>query len=213
MNNNNNYFLNENILMQEVLQVCTNIIGARDEYTQGHSHHVYIITKAILEIGNLPLDLFKVGNAALLHGIGKIMIPRSILKKEGALTSEEWELIRRHPEYGKQMLQDTYFEELSEWILYHHERIDGKGYYGLNKDEIPLASKVIAVADTFSALRTYRSYRPALSVKDTIGILKESAGTQLDEEIVNILLGQGKVFLEELQCNCPICVKQRALTA
>lgn len=68
------------------------------------------------------------------------------------------------------------------------QRMDGKGYYGLRGDEIPLASKIIAVADTFSALRTYRIYRPAKSIQDTVAIMKEAAGTQLDADVVNLLL-------------------------
>ncbi|MDL2263761.1 HD domain-containing protein [Synergistaceae bacterium OttesenSCG-928-I11] len=193
----------------EILKICTNIIGARDEYTQGHSHHVYVVTEAIFEAGHFPIDREKLAHAALLHDIGKILVPENVLNKDCSLSDEEWEIIRQHPVSGCNLLQGTMFEDIGDWILYHHERMDGKGYHGLSGDGIPLASRIIAVADTFSALRTYRAYRPAKSIQDTIRILKEAAGTQLDANVVQTLLSYDEDFLEALECNCEICKRRK----
>lgn len=203
--------LNERFCTQDdMLKIFTNIIGARDEYTQGHSHHVYTIVQAIAEAGNFPIDTQKLAQAALLHDIGKILVSDAILNKDGVLNDAEWAEIRRHPEYGRQLLQGTLFEDIGEWILYHHERMDGKGYYGLRGEDIPLAARIIAVADTFSALRTYRVYRPAKSIGETIAIMSAAAGTQFDAEILTVLLSYGEDFLEKLECNCEICKRRRA---
>lgn len=193
----------------EILKICTNIIGARDEYTQGHSHHVFVVVEAILQAGNYSIDREKLAHAALLHDIGKILVPENILNKDDSLSDEEWNVIRQHPTNGRNLLQDTMFEDIGDWILYHHERIDGRGYHGLSRDEIPLASRIIAVADTFSALRTYRAYRHAKSIQETIRILKEAAGTQLDANVVQALLSYDESFLEALECNCEICKRRK----
>lgn len=193
----------------EILKICTNIIGARDEYTQGHSHHVFVVVEAILEAGNYCIDREKLAHAALLHDIGKILVPESVLNKDDSLSDEEWDVIRQHPTNGRNLLLGTMFEDIGDWILYHHERIDGRGYHGLSGDEIPLASRIIAVADTFSALRTYRAYRHAKSIQETIRILKEAAGTQLDADIVQVLLSYDEKFLEALECNCEICKRRK----
>lgn len=115
-----------------------------------------------------------------------------------------------HPKEGKKLLEGTLFDDLGDWILYHHERMDGKGYYGLSADDIPLESRIIAVADTFSALRTYRAYRPAKSIDEAVDIIRNAAGTQLDAGIVETFLSLGKDALENLQCNCDICAHRRS---
>lgn len=198
-------------MSEDILKVFANIIGARDEYTQGHSHHVYVIAETIAGLlpGGMDVDLPKLKNAALLHDIGKILTPDNVLNKKGTLSDEEWEIMRRHPAEGKRLLDGTVFAELGDWILYHHERMDGKGYYGLKGDDIPLESRIIAVADTFSALRTYRPYRASISIEKTIEIMREAAGTQLDAAIVDVLLTLDVDTLENLQCNCEICARRR----
>lgn len=193
----------------EVLMLFSNIIGARDEYTQGHSHHVAVIAEAIAKLVAPHLDIPRLVQAALLHDIGKIYVPETILNKDGPLDSEEWETMRRHPEDGMRLLRGSAFECMCDAILYHHERMDGKGYYSLPGDKIPLEARIIAVADTFSALRTYRIYRPAMTIDKTIGIMREAAGTQLDAGIVEVFLSLGSEVLENLQCNCDICARRR----
>ena len=185
-------------------------LGARDLYTQKHSHHVSRIVESIFH--HLPetirkkLHMEKLLTAALLHDIGKLNVPLDILNKPGCLTEEEWFVMYAHPRDGKIFLQGTALEDIGDWILYHHERMDGRGYYKLEGKDIPLESKIITIADTFSALRTHRPYRTAISLEKSIDILHEMAGTQLDREILSYFLSIDKTALEKLDCNCPTCI-------
>lgn len=194
-------------------QSFINVMEAKDAYTQGHSHHVQVIVKALVD--GLPgafksrIDEKKLVLAASLHDIGKIVTPHSVLNKDGALTEEEWQIMRQHPSAGKTLLEGTPFAELGDWVLYHHERMDGRGYYGLKGEDIPLEARIIAIADTFSALRTYRIYRPAKSIADSIRIMREAAGTQLDPVLLEHFLALGPAILERLECNCEICRQRR----
>lgn len=195
------------------IQYFIDALEAKDLYTQGHSHHVSAVVNAI--IGCLPasyqmqLDQERLLTAAFLHDIGKIMTPSQVLNKEGALNDEEWHIMRQHPLQGKEMVQQTEFADLGDWILYHHERMDGRGYYGLNGQDIPLEARIIAIADVFSALRTYRIYRPAKSITETIQIMRDCEGTQLDAQILNYFLAMDVDTLEILECNCEICRQRR----
>jgi HD-GYP domain-containing protein (c-di-GMP phosphodiesterase class II) len=208
--NNNNYKSADD---SKLIQYFIDLIEAKDKYTQGHSHHVKVIVEAIYDC--LPnhyqrkLDKSKLINAAFLHDIGKIKTPDNILNKDSGLTEDEWMIMREHPKISKETITDTVFEEIGDWILYHHERIDGKGYFGLKDTEIPLESKIIAIADTFSALRTFRIYRPAKSIEETIEIMKEVSGKQLDKEILEYFLTMNKGILEKLECDCEICRQRR----
>lgn len=195
----------------ELIQYFIDVIEAKDPYTQGHSLHVKAVADAIIDClpGSYQLDKDKILKAALLHDIGKIRTPDSILNKDGALNDEEWLIMNRHPLEGREIIRNTWFAELGNWIYYHHERIDGRGYYGLKGDEIPLEARIIAIADTFSALRTYRIYRPAKSVTDTINIMREAGGTQSDAEILGHFLSVDINVLENLECNCEICKLRR----
>ncbi len=196
------------------IQFFMDILDLKDPYTQGHSHHVHAITEKIYDC--LPhryqtkIDKTKLLLAALLHDIGKIKTPDRILDKNAALSDNEWDVMKQHPNEGAEIIRKTVFSDTADWILYHHERIDGKGYYRLKGNEIPLESRIIAVADTFSALRTYRIYRPAKSIEATITILNDVRGKQLDDDIVGYFLLLGKDVLENLYCNCKICAERRA---
>lgn len=196
-----------------LIQSFINVMEAKDSYTQGHSHHVKVIVEAVFDC--LPdalqhkLDKEKLTLAASLHDIGKIVTPVHVLNKDGSLNDEEWRIMRQHPSDSKTLLEGTAFAALGDWVLYHHERMDGRGYYGLKGEEIPLESRIIAVADTFSALRTYRVYRPALSISDSIRIMTEAAGAQLDPLLVEHFLALGAEFLEKLECHCEICRQRR----
>lgn len=110
--------------------------------------------------------------------------------------------MKQHPEIGKNILNLIgSFSEISEWVLYHHERCDGKGYYGLPAESIPLPSQIIAVADTFSALTMGRSYRAPKSYEDSIAILKMCRGNQLNGELVNLFLSIPKEQVEHCRIN------------
>lgn len=183
------------------------VIEARDPNLKGHSRHVQRLTRELYE--ELPdsmrrqLNLTNLEYAALFHDLGKLGVPESILNKPSALTTEEWDVMLQHPQIGVQILEPVAsFDEISDWIMYHHERIDGQGYYKIPGDQIPLGARVIAVADVFSAIFMRRPYKDSVNYEECIAELKRSAGTQLDADIVkafcNIprakVLGAGRDF-------------------
>lgn len=175
----------------EVAKVLVGIIDARDPYLNGHSHHVQKLTMLLYRY--LPRHLKNSVNpvsleyAALLHDVGKLGVPESILNKPAKLDPEEWEVIVSHPSVGVKILEPLHsFDEIDDWILYHHERIDGKGYYKLKADQIPLASRMIAIADTYSAIRMRRSYKEPKDYGQAIALMREVSGKQLDSELLEI---------------------------
>ncbi len=171
----------------EVMKTLVNSIEMKDRYTKGHSQHVYRIVELFHEA--LPdeyrdrLSTSKLFDAALLHDIGKMSVGDEILNKRGPLTADEWEIVKSHPATGKRLLDDTCFAELGDWVLYHHERMDGRGYFNLPGDEIPLESRIIAIADTYSALTTDREYRPRTNHASALEIMARASGTQLDANL------------------------------
>jgi len=174
----------------EIIKTLVNAMEAKDQYTQGHSVHVANVVKLIYN--HLP-DQMKnkiskaiLMDAAILHDIGKIGIPDNVLNKPGKLTPEERLMIEQHAMMGKKILEPTSYQLIGDIVCCHHERIDGKGYFNISADKIPLESRIIAIADTFSALCTDRIYRPKKSYEEAMQIIQDVAGTQLDAEIVNI---------------------------
>ncbi len=184
----------------EVMSAFVNAIDMKDAYTRGHSQHVYHIVQLFYEYLDDSykhmLNRAKLLDAAMLHDIGKISIKDEILNKQGKLSEQEWESIKTHPSNGKLMLEDTSFSDIGDWVLYHHERIDGTGYYALPGDKIPLEARVISIADTYSALCTDRVYRPRMSHQRAIEIMMQSTGTQFDPGLMNCFL---KIEPEELE--------------
>ncbi|MDL2330403.1 HD domain-containing protein [Odoribacter sp. OttesenSCG-928-A06] len=176
----------------EVMKTFVNNIELKDSYTKGHSKHVYDIVRVFYNYLNdsykKQLNKPKLMDAAMLHDIGKICIKDEILNKKDKLTQEEWDMIRKHPLEAKRMLDDTYFKEISDWVFYHHERMDGNGYYSLKPERIPLASKIIAIADTYSALCTNRSYREKIGHNAAVKIMQEVAGQQFDSNLLDCFL-------------------------
>lgn len=173
----------------ELMELSKEVEG-KDDYTHSHTNTV---KDYAIKIGNkLGLSKEKVGKigfAAMLHDIGKIDIPDEILKKPGKLTEEEFEIIKQHPIIGAEKVKGTYYENLSEIILQHHERIDGSGYpYGLKGDEVIIEAQVIAMADTYHAMVSDRPYRKGIDPKDIIKELKELSGKLYNKEIVDALL-------------------------
>lgn len=118
------------------------------------------------------------------------------MNKSTTLTKEEWEVVKSHPMNGKKMLEGTCFEEIGDWVMYHHERIDGLGYHGLVGNDIPLESRIIAIADTFSAFATDRAYRERLDFETIAEIMGDNAGSQLDPELTGIFLSIPKDEVE-----------------
>jgi HD-GYP domain-containing protein (c-di-GMP phosphodiesterase class II) len=126
----------------------------------------------------------------LLHDIGKVAIEEGILNKNGKLTTEEMEEIKKHPEIGYRILSTVNeLAEMAEYVLAHHERWDGLGYpKGLKGEEIPKQSLIIAIADTYDAMVSERSYRKALTKEDAVRELIKGAGTQFSKEYVEIFV-------------------------
>ena len=186
----------------DISEVLVGVIDARDPNLNGHSRNVQNLTMLIYDY--LPSEMKKDINpvsleyAALLHDIGKLGVPEAILNKPASLDDKEWVVMHTHPRKGVEILKPlTSFEMISPWIEFHHERIDGKGYYGLKGDEIPLPARIIAVADTYSAITMRRSYKKARSHEEAIAIMKEVAGTQLDADLIDIFLTIPKEELEK----------------
>lgn len=184
----------------DIAEVLVGVIDARDPNLNGHSRYVQALT--MLFYRYLPNNLKKEINpvsleyAALMHDVGKLGVPESILNKPAQLDQDEWAVMRNHPKTGVKILKPLHtFDVIASWIEYHHERIDGKGYYGLKAEEIPLASKIIAIADTYSAITMRRSYKPPRTHEDAIRIIQEVSGTQLDKDLVELFV---KIPKEEL---------------
>ena len=186
----------------DIAEVLVGVIDARDPNLNGHSLYVKEVT--MLFYSYLPQQLKKDINpvsleyAALMHDVGKLGVPESILNKPAKLNEDEWKVMRNHPRIGVQILKPlNTFNDISDWIEYHHERIDGQGYYRMPGEEIPLAARIIAIADTYSAITMQRSYKAPRSHEDAIEIIKEVAGTQLDKDLVEVFLTIPKEELVE----------------
>jgi diguanylate cyclase (GGDEF)-like protein/putative nucleotidyltransferase with HDIG domain len=142
------------------------------------------------ELGFSEQRISRVRLAGMLHDIGKVGISDSILSKSDALTPEEFEIIRRHPELGAQILQHPSLADVSEWVGAHHERPDGRGYpLGFSGAEIPLEARIVAVADAYEAMTSDRSYRSSMTHSAACAELERCAGTQFDPRVVEALLG------------------------
>ena len=170
----------------DLLRRMSALLEARDPYTHGHSRRVARHSERIArELGLPPEQVAKVRAAALVHDIGKINTPRSILTKPERLTEEEFALVKRHPSDGAAMVADVGDAELTSIVRSHHERIDGTGYPdGLAGADIPIGARIIAVADTFDAITSTRPYRDPRTHKQALDVLRGEAGTQLDADAV-----------------------------
>lgn len=166
-------------------------VEAKDSYTRGHSERVSHGAVLIAQELGLPEEQVSLLRyAGMFHDVGKLGVPTSILQKEGRLSESEVAEIAAHPAQGAQLLQGIEFlRDAIAAIYHHHERIDGRGYpQGLRGDEIPLAARVIAVADAFDAMTSSRSYRAARPVPEAMAELRRGAGTQFDARIVDAML-------------------------
>jgi putative nucleotidyltransferase with HDIG domain len=166
-------------------------LDARDPYTAGHSERVSALSVLMgrqMQLAAPDLDVLRLG--ALLHDIGKIGVPDDVLRKPGALTAEEFEQIKRHPGLGARILRQVPFLTPHLPIVeLHHERPDGKGYpFGLREDDIPLAARIVHVADAFDAMTSARAYRPARARADAVAELQRHSGTQFDPASVDALV-------------------------
>ena len=177
---------------RELLELMVKSIEARDPYTSGHSRRVKEYAIKIAKLLNLgPVDVEKIGTAALLHDVGKIYDKYApILLKQDRLSPEEWAIIKEHPADGANLIATmTRLRELVPAVRHHHENWDGTGYPdGLRAEEIPLASRVIMFADTFDAMTTKRPYRGPMGEVEVREELLRCRGRQFDPEIADRLL-------------------------
>ncbi len=185
-------FNNEQIKSSNHLaEIATSLAGAidaKDPYTKGHSTSVSRYSEALARAINLPeSEIEQISLGALLHDVGKIGIPENVLRKTSNLSDDEWKIMKQHPVIGaeKVLKPNPILRDLIPIVKYHHERIDGKGYpEGLKGDEIPLAARIVAIADTFHALVSDRPYRKGMQLEKACEILSLGAGTQWDEDLV-----------------------------
>ncbi len=184
----NNEHSSSDLRTWEVATSLAGAIDAKDPYTKGHSTSVSRFSEALARAINLPeKEIAQISLGALLHDVGKIGIPETVLKKEGPLSDEEWTIMKQHPVIGaeKVLQPNPNLRNLIPIVKYHHERIDGKGYpEGLTNGDIPLAAKIVAIADTYHALISDRPYRKGMNIEKALSILEEGAGTQWDENLV-----------------------------
>jgi putative nucleotidyltransferase with HDIG domain len=174
-----------------MLSALLRTLDLRDQMTARHSAAVASYSRAIAQRAGLSRrDEELVHIAALLHDIGKFILPDRILKADVPLTDEDWMLIRRHPQQGARVAASLDgFGPVPEIILAHHERIDGNGYpLGLAGDEIPVLSRIISVADTSDVMTARDSYRTPLSTREALRELRRVAGAQLDARFVEIFI-------------------------
>lgn len=166
-------------------------VDIRDGYTHEHSRLVSELSAAVARrIGLAAAEIGRVKVGALLHDVGKIGVPDSILAKEGSLSAEEWGLVRRHPVLGKQIMEQApELMDVMPLVLHHQERYDGTGYPSqLHGESIPLGARIIAAADAYHAIRSDRPYRSGRTHREAVSELKRCSGTQFDPQIVDTLL-------------------------
>ncbi len=178
-------------VVNQALRTIANIIDTKDEYARGHSLRVAIYSKMLAEkMGMNEFDQERIYYIGLLHDIGKVGIPNSILTKPGRLTVDEYEIVKRHTQMGAQLMEGfTTIKGAENGIKYHHERYDGTGYNeGLKGEEIPIEGRIIAVADAYDAMSSKRCYRDILSYDYILNELKINAGTQFDPNIVKCMI-------------------------
>lgn len=179
--------------VHQFAESLSNIIDAKDHTTHSHSQEVAEISQIIgVQMGLSPNQAESLHVAGHLHDIGKVGIEDAILKKKGPLSSAEFDIIKQHPVIGAEIMAPiTPFagkNGIVRMILHHHERFDGTGYpHGLKGRDIPLGARIIAVADSLSAMLQDRPYRHAMSFQCALSEIRDCAGTQFDPDVVDAL--------------------------
>ena len=178
-------------LFMGVLHALTRSIDAKDAYTRGHSQRVAELSRTLARKAGLTEEQCeRVYLSGLLHDIGKIGVPEAVLTKPGRLTDAEFEAIKKHPTIGAQILGNIrQLQDIIPGVLYHHERWDGKGYpYNLAGANIPLMGRIICVADSFDAMSSTRTYRPALPLEVVLKEILRCAGHQFDPALAELFV-------------------------
>lgn len=185
-------------LFYKTIKSISFALDAKDQYTHGHSLRVTLYSLVLAKELNLSdAMLEEIETAGLLHDIGKVGIPQSILCKPGKLTDEEFEIMKTHPEQGEKIVKKIKkLQIISDWLKTHHERWDGKGYpLGLSGEDIPVSARIIALADTYDAMTSTRSYRQALSHETAIAEIEKCSGSQFDPQYAALFISiQDKIL-------------------
>jgi len=208
----NRFFLKQ----VSVVRTLVSAIESKDDYTCGHSERVARYGKRLAkEVGYDQEACERLYLTGLLHDVGKIGVSDAVLKKEGALTTEEFAEIQKHPELGWAILRELeHLDYVLPGVLHHHEREDGKGYPDqLGGDEIPRDGQLLAVVDAFDAMTSDRPYRKGMSVKKAVEIFKEGAGTQwnaaLVEDFLKIL--PDILAIKDNYCRPPVPIREKGI--
>ena len=181
--------------MVNSLSVFMTLINVRDRYTYGHSERVAYYIKEFASHLGMEEELIRLLEyGSFLHDIGKLETPREILNKKGALTAEEWAVLRRHPQWGAEMLRPIgLLEPVIPMVLYHHENYDGTGYpEGLQGEDIPYFARILRIVDSFDAMQTFRPYHQPLPREEILLELEKGSGKEYDPQLVGS-------FMEMLQ--------------
>lgn len=183
------------------IRALAGAVDATDGHTHEHSKRVAAYATVLAEHLGLSIDhVEQIRTAATLHDVGKIGVPNAILLKPGALTDEEYTVLKRHSDLGAELIAGAGMPELGRWVLHVHERYDGKGYpAGSARERIPFESRVLAVADALEAMTDARIYGKARSIEEALAELDRCAGTQFDPEITRVadeLVSSGDLVLE-----------------
>jgi HD-GYP domain-containing protein (c-di-GMP phosphodiesterase class II) len=166
------------------------VVDAKSPFTASHSYRMGELSVRVgARLGQSEIELASLRRAALLHDIGKLSVPNSILDKPGPLSGEEWEMVRLHPYYTLRILLHVRsFKQMAHIAASHHERVDGKGYFrGLKGTQIPLGAQILAVADQYDALTAARPYRPALPEETALRVMEADRGTGVREDCLDAL--------------------------
>ena len=175
---------------RQLLMSLVETLNRTDSFMSGHSERVSEIATSLARLVNFSAaDVDLVQRAGLAHDVGKIAIPEQVLRKNGPLTSDEFHLIKLHPIFGASMLSRLPgMDALVPIVLHHHERWDGSGYpAGLSMTDIPKEARVIAVADAFDAMTSYRPYAEVLSVEEALNELRRGSGAQFEPSVVDAM--------------------------
>lgn len=177
--------------MLDTITSLVNALEAKDPYQEGHSKQVKEIALEIADkLGYSEKEKEILSYAALIHDIGKVGIPDSILMKPKSLTAKEYTVMKKHPEIGEFIVNPSIRnKQILNAVLHHHERYDGKGFPdGLKGEKIPLSARILAIADSLSAMMSKRPYRKGLTQEEILKELRKNSGTQFDPELVKISL-------------------------
>jgi putative nucleotidyltransferase with HDIG domain len=174
----------------EKLMQLADTIEQKDGYTADHCKRIQDFSLRTAEYMGLSHDrLYLLNYGAYLHDIGKAKLPEGLLQKPGKLTPEEWMVMKQHPNMGRELLENSFLQDVGTLVEQHHERLDGSGYpKGLKGSEIALEALIIAIADTFDAMTTDRPYRKALPVSHALAEIRKYANQHYPREVVEAFI-------------------------